>query len=151
MFDVICSLDVSYFSNFILLGDFNVDILSPSSLCNHLNSILHSFSLVQVVTDHEPTHIKHDGSSFLLDLVITSTPEAVFTCSTLPPLANSDHYGVLINVQCKLVRIKRRLVWRHEHADFTLACALLRYFDFGHFFDGRSCVGLNGRVHFWKL
>ena len=58
LFDDICSLDVSYFSNFILLGDFNVDMLSPSSLCYHLNSILHSFSLVQVVT--EPTHIKHD-------------------------------------------------------------------------------------------
>ena len=59
LFDVICSLDVSHFSNFILLGDFNVDMLSHSSLCYHLNSILHSFSLVQVVT--EPTHIKHDG------------------------------------------------------------------------------------------
>ncbi len=113
-------------------------MLSPSSLCYHLNSILHRFSLVQIVT--EPTHIKHDGSSSLLDLVITSTPEAVSTCSTLPPLANSDHYGVLINFQCKLVRVtrKRRFVWRYEHADFTLTCALLRCFDFGHLFDGRS-------------
>ena len=45
-FDVLRSLGMSLFSNFVLLGDFNVDVLSNSYLCNHLNyNILYSFHL----------------------------------------------------------------------------------------------------------
>ena len=44
------SLDSSYFYNLVLLGDFNVDFYNQSHfLYPHLNSILDSFSLHQVM------------------------------------------------------------------------------------------------------
>ena len=108
LFDVLCSLNVTCFSNFILLGGFNVDVMSHSPLCNHLDNIL----LSQVVT--EPTHIKHNGNSSLIDLVLMLAPETLSSCTTVPPLANSDHLGILIDIHCKPHRIlrKRRVIWR---------------------------------------
>ena len=108
LFDVLCSLNVTCFSNFILLGDFNVDVMSHSPLCNHLDNILQSFSLSQVVT--EPTHIKHNhyGNSSLIDLVLMLAPETLSNCTTVPPLANSDHLGILIDIHCKPHRILRK-------------------------------------------
>ena len=97
-----------------------------SPLCNHLDNILRIFSLSQVVT--EPTHIKHNGNSSLIDLVLMSAPETLSNCTTVPPLANSDHLGILIDIPCKPHR-KRRVIWRYKYADFNLACALLNNLD----------------------
>ena len=48
LFDILRSLRMSLFSNFVLLGDFNVDVLSNSYLCNHLNyNILYNFHLTR--------------------------------------------------------------------------------------------------------
>ena len=92
-FDVLRSLGMSLFSNFVLLGDFNDDVLSNSCLCNQLNyNILYSFHLTQVMT--EPTHAKPDVTSSLIDLVLMSIPESLSECVTVPPLANSDHLGM---------------------------------------------------------
>ena len=86
-----CNMFLALYSTWIF---FNVDVLSSSPLCNHLNNILQSFSLTQVVT--EPTHIKHNGDSSLIDLVLMSAPETLSICTTVPPLANSDHLGIYI-------------------------------------------------------
>ena len=56
------SLSIHQYTNFILLGDFNIDF------CNHisclflkLQSLCHLFALMQIVK--EPTRIQHDGST----------------------------------------------------------------------------------------
>ena len=89
IFNTFC---VHCISLIIFVGDFNVNMLSNSSSCNHLNDIMHSFSLLQVVT--EPTRIRNDDSSSLIDLVLMSSPENLIECETIPPLVNSDHLGI---------------------------------------------------------
>jgi len=57
---VLGNIDVSLFSHFILIGDFNVDVMSPSQpLFSKLMSIASSFLLSQAVV--EPTHFSHTG------------------------------------------------------------------------------------------
>ena len=86
------------FSNFIFLGDFNVDMLSNHShLCKYITNILNSFSLTQVVK--EPTNFSSKGSSSLIDLFSLSTPQFLHECVTVPPLANSDHLGIFLQVK----------------------------------------------------
>ena len=140
LFDILCSFDVTCFSNFILLGDFNVDVMSCSPLCNHLDAILQSFSLSQVVT--EPTHIKHNGDLSLIDLVLMSAPETLSGCSTVPPLANSDHLGISIDILCRPLRSirKRRVIWRYGYANFTMACAMINNLDLKYVF-GSNTIG----------
>ena len=76
-----------FFSNLIIISDFNVDVLSNSSSCNHLKDILYRFSLSQVVTEF--TLMGNDDSSSLIDRVLMSAPENLSECVTVPPLANS--------------------------------------------------------------
>ena len=54
IFDSLCealfSVDISHFSNFLLLGDFNVDFNNPSChLYSHVSNLMNTFSLSQVV------------------------------------------------------------------------------------------------------
>ena len=70
-FDVLCSFDITYFTNLVIIGDFDVDMLSSN--CNHLTNIMHSYSLSKVVT--EPTRIRSDNNSSLINLVLMSALE----------------------------------------------------------------------------
>ncbi len=94
------------FTNLILLGDFNVNFCAHSRhpLFSTLESLSHSLSLQQVVT--EPTHVHHNGSTSLIDLVFVSNPLLINTCSVIPPLSNSDHNG--LSLQCN---------WKSTHRD----------------------------------
>lgn len=82
-------VDVSLFSNFIFLGDFNVNVLNPShpSFCK-LHFLASSLCLTQIVS--EPTHVTSNSHS-LIDLIFMSSPSSLINCSTVPALANSDH------------------------------------------------------------
>ena len=92
---VLCNLDVSLFSHFILVGDFNVDFLSPNRHLYHkLLSITSCFLLQQVVT--EPTHFSHLGTPSIIDLFFVSNPTHLISCSTVFPLSTSDHLGILL-------------------------------------------------------
>ena len=97
------SLDSSYFYNFVLLGDFNVDFYNQSHfLYPHLNSILHSFSLHQVVEGH--THISPSGNASLIDLALVSNLPQLHKCSIVPPLVNSDHSGLDLSVKWRNIK-----------------------------------------------
>jgi len=90
LFNVLCSLNSSLFSNLILLGDFNVNYLdSTSSLYTLLHSIISSFDLTQIV--QEPTRVVDNGSATLIDPALLSNPSCCKECSVIPPLSNSDH------------------------------------------------------------
>lgn len=120
------------FSTFILLGDFNVNFFNPgSSLFLYLNDILSIFSLQQVVSSF--THISPNGPNSLIDLVLLSDPLYLHNCVTLPPLASSDHLGILLTMKlcCPVHPIKNppRSVWIYNEADFGRACELIDEFN----------------------
>ena len=126
IFDMLCnflaSLCLYQFSHFVLIGDFNVNMNNHdhplfSKVCN----IMDLFNLTQIVTDC--THTSPNGDSSLIDLVLVSSPPQSVSCTTIPPLANSDHDGLKLTVshngitQCS--NTKKRTVWRYVCADFS--------------------------------
>ena len=116
-------------NNFILIGDFNIDFLVQNHPhLPHLLSIVNSFMLHLVVTS--PTHYSHSQSPSIIDLAFLSHPHYLKSCSTIPPLANSDHMGLLIKyllpTHIKRPRTVRRTVWCCTRGDFEKACELLR-------------------------
>ena len=59
LFSVLESLEPSYFSNFVLIGDFNIDYNSSfHPLRQRLDTIVSSFSFVQVVADPTPHQLQ---------------------------------------------------------------------------------------------
>ena len=95
--DVLCRIDSNLFSNFILLGDFNIDFNNTNHpFYNQLTSFLSSFSFTQVVSS--PTRVTPQSCT-LIDLALVSELSLVYSCDILPPLANSDHYGVILQLR----------------------------------------------------
>ena len=96
LYSVLCNVDVSLLSHFILVGDLNVDFMSPSrALFSKLQCIASSFVLSQAVT--EPTHYSHTGVPSIIDLAFVSRPSHVQSCTTISPLSTSDHMGIFIS------------------------------------------------------
>ena len=133
MLNVLGSLNPSLFSDLILVGDFNVNLLSHSTLCTHLTHLMSAFSLTQVVD--EPTHVRPNGTSSLIDLALMSAPHTLIECTTVPPLLSSDnttqyHLGVSMQVKYPSSNSqplqKRRVIWRYHLADFHKASQYLR-------------------------
>ena len=126
------------FSCFILFGDFNVDYSNPSHpLFNKLNHIACSIGLEQIIT--EPTHIHHNHSYSIIDVVFVSNPLLVNSCSIISPLSSSDHNGILINMRWRSSasyncpnNSKGRTIWLYDHADWNKAIKLI---DRSHYSD----------------
>ena len=122
------SLDPLYFSNFVLVGDFNIDFYKHSHfLYSRLFSIIHSFSLHQVVDSH--THISPTDSASLIDLALVSNLPQLQECSIVPPLANYDHSGLFVSLKWRSAKRpttnNKRAIWKYAQADFTKACRLI--------------------------
>ena len=80
----------AFMKNFVLLGDFNIDLLQPDSpSAIELTDITSSFHLSQVV--NSPTR---ETDHSLIDHVYTSDTRLVNSCTILPPLNSSDHYSI---------------------------------------------------------
>ena len=129
LFHSIECIDISQFLNFYLVGDFNVNMSDPSHPLYHkVCNLMDSFSLSQVVTGH--THTSPTGRDSLIDLGFISNPSLLHTCTVIPPLANSDHYGVhtIFNLKSSASTFTSqcpRKVWCYAHADFSKACHLI--------------------------
>ena len=83
-------VNLAQFSNYILLGDFNVDMASASSSWyDKMTELSNTFCLTQVVS--EITHVHHNGTATLIDQVFMSNVQLLWKCSVVPPLGNSDH------------------------------------------------------------
>jgi len=132
IFDTLCNslfcIPPAYFSNFVLLGDFNVNLLnSDHPLYDKIDMLCNSFSFTQVVDS--PTHISHSAHPSLIDLVFVSDTSCFSHCHTIPQLANSDHYGITIYMSGKgkanHSKSVRRKVWQYKHTDFHKANDLL--------------------------
>ena len=125
---------ITQFSNFVLMGDFNVNFLDNTHpLFSKLLTVTSSLSLTQVVTS--PTHC----SNSLIDLVFLSLPESLAECETLPPLANSDHNGIIFalqNIKPKPNPIKEpKKIWRYNYADFNTALDMIAEIDWDTIFS----------------
>ena len=101
-----------------------------------------SFNLTQVVS--EPTRVS-DHSCILIDLAFVSSPPQVISCETIPPLANSDHFGIQlihsIDSSKKLSKISPCRVWKYTDADFIAIANFLDEVDWDSVLTGdvESC------------
>ena len=84
----------------VLIGDFNLNYLNPTSATKHFQQTTKSFHLKQTIT--EPTRITEETRT-LIDLFLTSRPE-LYTCGVIP-IGFSDHCAIF-GVR-KLHNIKR--------------------------------------------
>ena len=82
-----------------------------------------------MVSEH--THIHHNGTRSMIDLVFVSDPHLVRSCSTVPPLSNSDHLGLQVDLSLRstIITPKSHVVWRYKHADWERACDLINSTD----------------------
>ena len=119
-FDNLC---ITQFSNFIFLGDFNVNVKDSSHPCyQRLCDLMSLYGLSQVVSD--VTHTHHNGVSSTIDLVLLSSPSQLIKCCTVSPFGNSDHNGIVTTVKWNPVTApthRRRTIWRYAHADWDKA------------------------------
>ena len=84
---------------------------------NYLIFCIHFPWNMQVVPSY--THVSPNGSTSLIDLAFLSTPTLLRSCSVIPPLANSDHFGLLLDIKWKTntkqARSEKRKIWRYAH------------------------------------
>ena len=130
------AIDISQFANVVVLGDFNIDVSTNTHpLAFKLHSIMSTLSLVQMVNNY--THVHHNSTATTIDLLFVSNPQLVHDCSTIPPLANADHFGLLVSLslQTSYTPKKSRTVWRYEYANWSAACDLLGAIDWASVLD----------------
>ena len=129
-FESICAGSLT---NFIFLGDFNVNYNSHMShpLYSTLQSFVSLYGLSQQVSG--PTRVQQDGSSSTIDLLFSNEDSLVHNCETVPPLSTSDHYGVVAAINKKFgkqkIKSNGRRIWRYTYADWDGACEAIDNFD----------------------
>ena len=113
------SLIISRFTCFLLIGDFNINVLDSSqfALVDYFCNVL---GLTQVV--NQPTHIYHGLCHSLIDLALVSDMSYFSKCELIPPLSNSDHLGIKLELKTKLrSQVKplqpQRTIWRYSLGD----------------------------------
>ena len=153
IFDSLCivlhSQQPHIFNNFILIGDFNVNYFHTQSvLYRHLTNSLVSFSLHQIV--NSVTHTGPNGNSSLINLICLSNISSLHFCNTVPPLGNSDHNGIHLNL-CKQEKnmdqlTKQRSIWNYTLADYNQAKDLIDETDW----DGLLSDDINVSLTLWQ-
>ena len=129
------TLSPTKLKSLILLGDFNVDFLSPSDpLQEQIQSISDKLSLKQVIT--APTRVTPTTST-IIDHVYLSENLSLSSCNILPPLSGSDHNSVAVSLQLfpPYKKATRRKIWLYQNADFETANDTLQCFPSALFPD----------------
>ena len=93
LIDESISLALSTRNKVIVLGDFNSDCLGNPH--RHIQQLMNMNGLHQLIT--EPTRYS-DGTSKLIDLILTPCPEIVGKVGVLPPV-KSDHCCVYVEIK----------------------------------------------------
>ena len=97
------------FSQFVLVSDFNGNMLVHSSYRDHIVTLSSHFNLTQVVVDS--TYVCDDGYQSVLGLVLVSDPLHILECSTITFLGNSNHHDILFQLDCPLQVKQTRPRW----------------------------------------
>ena len=119
------NLCIPLFSNFLLIGDCNVNISTHNTLCRQLLDVTNQHGLSVIRTGH--TRVT-DSTMTTIDLAFTTSPTSTKSCETIPPLGTSDHYGLLATFSFysgSPNSLIPRKIWRYKHANFELANDLL--------------------------
>ena len=130
---------INIFSNFVLVGDFNVIFLNTDHhLYSKFHELMDSFALSQVV--NSPTHNTSSSHPSLIDLAFVSNMNFFCQCHVIPQLANSDHHGLLVHMkdsyhQTTFNHSTRRKERQYKHADFDRANDLLMDLDLDSIID----------------
>ena len=116
-------LPPSLYKSLLLLGDFNIDLISTTNPI--LEPIVDKLCLKQVVSS--PTRTT-PTSSTLIDHIYLSEGLVSSSCAILPPVADSDHSTISLCLSnpsppTSPFRKARRL---YQRADFETACSTLR-------------------------
>ena len=111
----------------LMINFFDTTHPSFGNLCN----LMSTFGLTQVVDNY--THLYRDNCHSLNDLVLLSNPSFLSSCQTIPPLSNSDHLGIWVEIKTKhankTVRPPRHSVWHYSQADWDRARERIETFD----------------------
>ena len=134
IFDNLCTtlqmVNPAQFSTFLLLGDFNVNFYNPQHhLFSHVNDILYSYSLVQVVPSF--THVSPNGSTSLIDLALLSDTSCLSSkLYHTPTIVILDHLGLSLSIKWKNstnpTYSKSRRIWIYKDADFSKLVTLFK-------------------------
>ena len=117
------------YSTFLLIGNYNVDISTHSSLSHKLLSVINQHGLSIIHTDH--TRVT-SSSATTIDLVFTTSPTSTKSCETIPSIGSSDHHGILATFACNTGHpspLVPRRIWRYKYADYELANDMLLELD----------------------
>ena len=117
-------------------------------------------SLVEQIVK-EPTHVHHNHSLSIIDLIFLTNSQLVNLCSIVPPLSNSDHNGILIQMRWRQSgssscpnNSKGRKIWLYDHADWDRAIELLDSCDWdvllGQDANESWTTGVNSFCQLWK-
>ena len=102
LFSTLCSLDARVFANFIMVGDFNVDVSNHNHpLFSKLFSVTSGFLLYQVIKSF--THYNQSGNHSTIDLAFVLSPFLPNFCTTIPPLSSSVHQGFILSFRSNVV------------------------------------------------
>ena len=97
----------------------------------------------------EPTRTTQTSCS-TIDLVLMSSPSYLNSCTTIPPLSNSDHHGLSVLFSAGTLppslKSNSRRIWRYSLANFDLACEMLDNTDW----DGIFTENVNSSWENWK-
>lgn len=112
---VLLAQDLSAHRKAILIGDFNIDLMSDVG--SDLLDMTSSLGLTQLV--REPTRVTA-SSATLIDHVHASSPSLVSSLCVGPPLGSSDHCCLELTLSIALPRSRqpRRKVWLYQRANF---------------------------------
>ena len=118
----------------ILLGDFNINLLSPNYTSHQIHSLTSEMNFTQVV--QQPTRTFNNPNY----LVYLNEPESLEYCEVTPPLAwlfwsqlHLHKHKASSALAWWLVNRKRRTIWRYNQADFDTANSLLQKFHMTHY------------------
>ena len=93
------------------------------TLYKRLTDSLAPFSLYQVVS--HATHVSPNGTTSLIDLVFMPNLSQLRYCTVIPPLANSDHNGIQLELTSPMTTTRKpgkpKVVWKYAQADFEMA------------------------------
>ena len=119
--DALVPLTPSQLKSCILLGDFNVELVHNNQLSSNLTAMLSSFHFTQVIG--EPTRLYKNLAS-LIDHVYFTDSSVLSSCSTSPPLGNSDYRSIMLSLnwsKCPSKKVTNK-IWNYSKADWDTIC-----------------------------
>ena len=119
---------------FIILGDFNNDILTNAS--PHLLQIMNRYQLTQYIK--KPTRIT-ESSQTCLDLILCQCPSIIVSTDVLPAVC-SDHSVPYARIKNEVPKNQsfKRIIYNYNKLDIEKFCNLLNLIDWAEIINDRT-------------